>query len=241
MVTLEGKIRVPQAQREATAEALVEHVALTRAEAGCLFFEVVPDPADPECFSVREAFLSPDAFAAHQSRVANSAWGALTKDYQRQYEVSGLDDPVSEDETWMTKALALADAASAVGEVPVGALVVLDGQMIGQGFNQPITGCDPTAHAEIVALRQAAQMQSNYRLPGAVLYVTIEPCLMCVGALVHARVARVVFGAREPKAGALISHPKVDNHSTNHRFEIVEGVLSDVCGQRMSQFFSKRR
>ena len=119
MVTLEGKIRVPQAQREATAEALVEHVALTRAEAGCLSFDVVPDPVDPECFSVREAFLSPDAFAAHQSRVANSAWGALTKDCQRQYEVSGLDDPVSDDETWMAKALALADAASAVGEVPV--------------------------------------------------------------------------------------------------------------------------
>jgi tRNA(adenine34) deaminase len=110
-----------------------------------------------------------------------------------------------------------------------------------KGFNQPITRCDPTAHAEIVALRQAAQAQSNYRLPRAVLYVTIEPCLMCVGAMVHARVARVVFGAREPKAGALLSHPKVDDHSINHRFEIVEGVLGDVCGQRMSQFFSKRR
>ena len=141
----------------------------------------------------------------------------------------------------MAKALALADAASAVGEVPVGALVVLDGEIIGQGFNQPITRCDPTAHAEIVALRQAAQAQSNYRLPRAVLYVTIEPCLMCVGAMVHARVARVVFGAREPKAGALISHPKVDDLSINHRFEIVGGVLSDVCGERMSQFFSKRR
>jgi tRNA(adenine34) deaminase len=241
MVTLEGKIRVPQAQREATNAALVEHVALTRAEDGCLFFEVVPDAVDPEGFRVREAFLGPDAFAAHQSRVANSAWGRLTKDFQRQYEVSGLDDPVSDDETWMAKALALADAASAVGEVPVGALVVLDGEIIGQGFNQPITRCDPTAHAEIVALRQAAQAQSNYRLPRAVLYVTIEPCLMCVGAMVHARVARVVFGAREPKAGALISHPKVDDHSINHRFEIVEGVLGDVCGQRMSQFFSKRR
>lgn len=241
MVTLEGKIRVPQAQREATAQALVEHVTLTRAEAGCLSFDVAPDPVDPEYFTVRETFLGPDDFAAHQSRAANSAWGALTKDFERQYEVVGLDDPVSEDETFMAKALALADAASAVGEVPVGALVVLDGHTIGQGFNQPITGCDPTAHAEIVALRQAAQIQSNYRLPGAVLYVTIEPCLMCVGALVHARVARVVFGAREPKAGALVSHPKVDDHSSNHRFEIVAGVLSDVCGQRMSQFFSKRR
>ena len=90
MVTLEGKIRVPQAQREATNAALVEHVALTRAEDGCLFFEVVPDPVDPEGFRVREAFLGPDAFAAHQSRVANSAWGRLTKDFQRQYEVSGL-------------------------------------------------------------------------------------------------------------------------------------------------------
>ncbi len=214
---------------------------MTRAEAGCLFFEVAPDPVDPECFSVREAFLSPDAFAAHQSRAANSAWGALTRDFQRQYEVLGMDEAVSDDETWMAKALALADAASAVGEVPVGALVVLDGEIIGQGFNQPITGCDPTAHAEIVALRQAALAQSNYRLPGAVLYVTIEPCLMCVGAIVHARVARVVFGAREPKAGALISHPKVGDHSINHRFEIVEGVLSDVCGQRMSLFFSTRR
>lgn len=241
MVTLEGKIYVPQAQREATEAALVEHVALTRAEAGCLSFDVVPDSADPECFSVREAFLGPEAFAAHQSRVANSAWGTLTKDFERQYEVSGLDEPVTEDEILMAKALALADAASEVGEVPVGALVVLDGQIVGQGFNQPITGCDPTAHAEIVALRQAAQVQANYRLPGAVLYVTIEPCLMCVGALIQARVARVVFGAREPKAGALISHPSVVDHPSNHRFEIVAGVLNDVCGQRMSQFFAKRR
>jgi tRNA(adenine34) deaminase len=241
MVTLEGKIRVPQAQREATAQALVEHVTLTRAEAGCLSFDVAPDPVDPEYFTVRETFLGPDDFAAHQSRAANSAWGALTKDFERQYEVAGLDDPVSEDEVFMAKALALADAASAAGEVPVGALVVLDGQLIGEGSNQPISSCDPTAHAEIVALRQAAKRQSNYRLPGSVLYVTIEPCLMCVGAMVHARVARVVFGAREPKAGALVSHPKVDDHSSNHRFEIVAGVLSDVCGQRMSQFFSKRR
>ena len=241
MVTLEGKIYVPQAQREATEAALVEHVALTRAEAGCLSFDVVPDSADPECLSVREAFLGPEAFAAHQSRVAYSAWGTLTKDFERQYEISGLDEPVTEDEILMAKALALADAASEVGEVPVGALVVLDGQIVGHGFNQPITGCDPTAHAEIVALRQAAQVQANYRLPGAVLYVTIEPCLMCVGALIHARVARVVFGAREPKAGALISHPSVVDHPSNHRFEIAEGVLRDVCGQRMSRFFSNRR
>ena len=241
MVTLEGKIYVPQAQREATEAALVEHVALTRAEAGCLSFDVVPDSADPECLSVREAFLGPEAFAAHQSRVAYSAWGTLTKDFERQYEISGLDEPVTEDEILMAKALALADAASEVGEVPVGALVVLDGQIVGQGFNQPITGSDPTAHAEIVALREAAQVQANYRLPGAVLYVTIEPCLMCVGALIHARVARVVFGAREPKAGALISHPRAVNHPSNHRFEIAEGVLRDVCGQRMSRFFSNRR
>lgn len=241
MVTLEGKIRVPQAQREATLKALVEHVALTRAEDGCLLFDVEPDPLDPECLSVREAFLGPDAFAAHQSRVASSAWGALTQGFERQYKVAGLDDPVSEDEAFMAKALALADAASAAGEVPVGALVVLDGQLIGEGFNQPISSCDPTAHAEIVALRQAAKRQSNYRLPGSVLYVTIEPCLMCVGAMVHARVARVVFGAREPKAGALMSHPKTDDHSTNHRFEIVEDVLGEICGQRMSRFFAKRR
>ena len=115
MVTLEGKLYVPQAQREATEAALVEHVALTRAEAGCLSFDVVPDSADPECFSVREAFLGPEAFAAHQSRVANSAWGTLTKGFERQYEISGLDEPVTEDEILMAKALALADAASEVG------------------------------------------------------------------------------------------------------------------------------
>ena len=107
----------------------------------------------------------------------------------------------------MHQALQLADHASKAGEVPVGAVLVRDGQVVGQGFNQPISGLDPTAHAEIVVLRQAAQLHNNYRLPGSTLYVTIEPCLMCVGALIHSRVARVVFGALEPKAGALLSHP----------------------------------
>jgi|MDTB01.2.fsa_nt_gb tRNA(adenine34) deaminase len=240
-VSLTGWIRVPVQQLAATEAELARHIALTRAEPGCLSFAVTPSPSDPLCFDVAETFVGTEAFVLHQQRAQNSAWGALTRDFQRQYEVSGLDPVAAKNAEYMLQALKLADAAAAAGEVPVGAILVRDDELIGQGFNQPIASCDPTAHAEIVALRHGAQAQGNYRLPGSVLYVTIEPCLMCVGALVHARVERVVFGAREPKAGALLSHPWLDQHPTNHRIEVSEGVLNDLCASRMSEFFAAKR
>lgn len=142
----------------------------------------------------------------------------------------------------MREALALADRAAAIGEVPVGAVVVLDGQIVGRGHNAPIASHDPTAHAEVVALREAAAGLSNYRLAGATLYVTVEPCLMCLGAAIHARVARVVYGASEPRAGVVESRQRVWEHpSINHRITFVAGVLSVECRQRMRAFFLQRR
>ena len=143
----------------------------------------------------------------------------------------------------MREALAEAARARAAGEVPVGAVVWLDGRIIGRGYNQPITSHDPTAHAEIVALREAAHAVDNYRLTGATLCVTVEPCLMCVGAMVHARIGTVVFGAAEPKAGALGSamHALDAHPSLNHRFEIVPGVLEDECRAAVQEFFRDRR
>ena len=151
--------------------------------------------------------------------------GSVNSGLRAQYEVAGLDDPVSEDEAFMAKALACRRSQRG-GEVPVGALVVLDGQLIGEGFNQPISA---VIQPPMPRLLPCVRRPSGSRTIGwSVLYVTIEPCLMCVGAMVHARVARVVFGAKEPKAGALMSHPKTDDHSTNHQFEIVEGVLGEI-------------
>ena len=129
--------------------------------------------------------------------------------------MAGTDD----DYSWMKRALQLARQAGAAGEVPVGAVVVLDGREIGAGYNAPISGCDPTAHAEIRALRDAARRAGNYRLPGATLYVTLEPCTMCVGAIVHSRISRLVYGAAEPKAGAVVSARQTLSH-------ISTGVLS---------------
>jgi tRNA(adenine34) deaminase len=140
--------------------------------------------------------------------------------------------------------LALAQAANArqLGEVPVGAVVVLDGRVIGEGFNQPISAVDPTAHAEVIALRAAARHVGNYRLTGSVIYVTVEPCLMCVGAIIHARVKLVLFGAPEPKAGALISAARAhETPGLNHKIEIVGGVLEDECRRTMQVFFEERR
>ena len=148
----------------------------------------------------------------------------------------------AEYEPLMRRALALAREAAAAGEVPVGAVVALDGVIVGTGRNQPIAAHDPTAHAEIVALRQAAQALGNYRLTGATLAVTVEPCLMCVGAMVHARVGTVVYGAAEPKAGALGS--TIAAHelaSLNHRLVAVGGVLEDECREVMQAFFRARR
>jgi len=142
----------------------------------------------------------------------------------------------------MRAALDLARRAQERGEVPVGAVVVLDDAIVGEGFNQPIAANDPTAHAEIVAVRDAARRVRNYRLTGATLYVTIEPCQMCVGALVHARVARIVYGAREPKAGALESAMRAHEHpSLNHRLVAVGGVLEDECRGVIQEFFEERR
>lgn len=148
---------------------------------------------------------------------------------------------MSQDEL-MRLALAEARKAEAAGEVPIGAIVVLDGLVIGAGFNQPITSTDPTAHAEIVAMRAAAARVGNYRLTGATLYVTVEPCLMCVGAMVHARVQRVIYGATEPKAGALVSMTRAHEFpSLNHRLEVTGGVLEEECREMMQAFFRARR
>jgi tRNA(adenine34) deaminase len=152
-----------------------------------------------------------------------------------------MPDPGS-DAAWMGEALALARAAAARGEVPVGAVVVRDGVIIGRGGNAPIAGSDPTAHAEIAALREAAQATRNYRLTGCELFTTLEPCAMCAGAIFHARVARVVFGARDPKSGAcgsvvdLFAEPRLNHHAT-----VVGGVCADACAQLLSGFFAKRR
>ncbi|MFZ3037092.1 MAG: tRNA adenosine(34) deaminase TadA [Rugosibacter sp.] len=146
------------------------------------------------------------------------------------------------DELWMAEALALAREAGAAGEVPVGAVVVLDGQIIGRGFNQPISRQDPTAHAEVVALRDAAMRLGNYRLPGATLYVTLEPCMMCAGAMMHARLARVVFGAADPKTGVAGSVLNVFTEARlNHHAAITGGVRAEECGQLLSSFFAARR
>lgn len=145
------------------------------------------------------------------------------------------------DADYMREALVLADAAEARGEVPVGALVVMDGVVIGRGSNQPIGTHDPTAHAEVIALRDAAAGRGNYRLPGATLYVTLEPCAMCAGAIMHARVGRVVYGARDLKTGACGSVVDLFETKLNHHAEVIEGVMADECGARLSAFFSRRR
>jgi tRNA(adenine34) deaminase len=151
--------------------------------------------------------------------------------------VSGTDDAA-----FMAEALALARAAQARGEVPVGAVVVRDGTIVGRGGNAPIAANDPTAHAEIAALRDAGRALGNYRLPDCTLYVTIEPCAMCAGAILHARIARLVFGARDPKTGAcgsvvdLFADTRLNHHATAKA-----GVLADECGKLLSDFFAARR
>jgi tRNA(adenine34) deaminase len=146
------------------------------------------------------------------------------------------------DAGFMQAALELAAEAAKRGEVPVGAVVVKDGEIVGRGFNRPITTADPTAHAEIVALREAAAALGNYRLPGCELYVTLEPCAMCVGAMVHARVARIVYGAADPKTGAcgsIVDLPRLA--SFNHHGTFEGGVLAEECGSVLKQFFAGRR
>ena len=143
---------------------------------------------------------------------------------------------------WMRHALGLAECAVEQDEVPVGAVVVRGDELLGEGWNRPISSHDPTAHAEIIALRDAATRLNNYRLPGTCLYVTIEPCTMCLGAMIHARVDRIVFGAAEPRAGAVQSQLQLlEAGHFNHRIAWVGGVLAEQCGAMISEFFRVRR
>ena len=146
------------------------------------------------------------------------------------------------DEFFMREAISLARSAECLGEVPVGAVVVYEGQNVGRGFNSPNGENDPTAHAEIAALRDAARNLENYRLPGCELFVTLEPCAMCAGAILHSRIARVVYGARDPKTGVhggVVDLFAVDR--LNHHTEIVGGILAEECGRLLSDFFASRR
>ena len=142
----------------------------------------------------------------------------------------------------MTLALKQAEAAAQAGEVPVGAVLIAEGEVLAEAHNRPISAQDPTAHAEILALRAAAIRRQNYRLPRTTLYVTIEPCMMCVGAMIHARIDQLVFGAREPRSGAVVSqHNLLDSAGPNHKVRYREGVLAEECGNIMQVFFQSRR
>ena len=148
----------------------------------------------------------------------------------------------SGDERFMRLALEAARDAERAGEVPVGAVLVAGGEVLGSGANRTIADCDPTAHAEIVALRNAARALGNYRLTGATLYVTIEPCAMCAGAILHARVARLVYGADDPKGGAVRTCFAIFDHpAVNHRVEVTAGVLAEECAAPLQAFFASRR
>ncbi len=155
---------------------------------------------------------------------------------------TGADDDIAADERWMRHAIALAARAAEAGEVPVGAVVVRDGELLGEGANAPISLADPTAHAEVRALRAAAACVGNYRLPGATLYVTLEPCAMCAGAIMHARVARVVYGTRDPKTGTAGSVVDLFAETRlNHHAAVTGGVLQAECAAQISGFFAARR
>jgi tRNA(adenine34) deaminase len=146
------------------------------------------------------------------------------------------------DEDYLRLAFEEAEAGAEAGEVPVGAVLVCAGEIVARGQNRVLRDSDPTAHAEIVAMRQAARASSNYRLTGSVLYVTLEPCSMCAGAMIHARLGRLVFGADDPKAGAAGSVLEVLNHPRlNHQLEVTRGVLAEECGELLRRFFRERR
>jgi tRNA(adenine34) deaminase len=170
----------------------------------------------------------------------------MTNSREKGPDNSGADprgnDNQADDAHWMELALTLAREAAAAGEVPVGAVVVRDGALLGQGYNRNLLDNDPSAHAEIVALRDAAARAGNHRLVGATLFATIEPCAMCAGAMVHARLARLVFGAPDPKAGSAGSVLQVINHpKLNHQMEVTSGVLADKCSLIIQDFFKARR
>jgi tRNA(adenine34) deaminase len=175
---------------------------------------------------------------------------AAVEFYRRFRFLPGVPDSVDatprnsdeDDSAWMELALAQACAAAAAGEVPVGAVIVKNGQIVGEGQNRNLRDNDPTAHAEIVALRHAAVRLQNHRLGGCVIYATIEPCAMCAGAMIHARLARLVYGASDTKAGAAGSVLGVLNHPRlNHRMEVTAGVLADQCSQLLQEFFRRKR
>ena len=157
-----------------------------------------------------------------------------------QIEIFSLPD--KPEEYWMLKAIALAEQAAKNNEVPVGAVVVFDGQIIGRGSNAPIGNHDPTAHAEIIALQEAAKSVANYRLIDADIYVTLEPCAMCAGAIIHSRIRRLYFGAYEPKSGAVCSHIRLlEQPCMNHSVEVIAGICAEQCQAVISQFFRRRR
>ena len=146
------------------------------------------------------------------------------------------------DQEWMEHAIALAAKAASENEIPVGAIVVLNDEIIGEGYNAPISLCDPTAHAEIQAIRNACKTMNNYRLPGAALYVTLEPCSMCAGAMVHARIDRVVYAATEPKSGIVESQGQFfEAPFLNHKVKVESGVLAEIASAQLTQFFQYRR
>lgn len=166
----------------------------------------------------------------------NAAVGHLALHY------TSMSINIRSDELWMEEALREAQRAEVIGEVPVGAIVVCDGRIVGRGSNRPISTHDPAGHAEIIALREAAQTLGNYRLENCELFVTIEPCTMCAGAIVHARIKRLVFGADDPKAGAVHSVLAVINHqSLNHQMEVKKGVLASRSMDLLQAFFRKKR
>ena len=145
-------------------------------------------------------------------------------------------------ETFMDAALEQARLALAAGEVPIGAVLVIDDEVVARAFNQPISSCDPTAHAEVLVVREAARIVGNYRLTAADVYVTLEPCLMCIGALIHARVRRLIYGAAEPKTGALVSTTRtLETPGVNHRFEVTGGVCEDAARELIQEFFREKR
>lgn len=172
----------------------------------------------------------------------------MTSDTPLQTEAFPAEAPLHTDTLsrtdayWMQRALELAARAEALGEVPVGAVLVCGDQLVGEGWNQPISSCDPTAHAEIVALRQAAQTLHNYRLPGCRLYITLEPCTMCAGAMIHARLDEIIFAASEPRAGVVVSNACVfDDPHYNHRVRYRGGVLAEAAAAQLQAFFKRRR
>jgi tRNA(adenine34) deaminase len=155
---------------------------------------------------------------------------------------SETSDQIARDQRWMRRALELAETAASLGEVPVGAVVVRNEEVIGEGWNQPISSNDPCAHAEVIALRDAASRIENYRLVDSTLYVTIEPCTMCAGALIHARIARLVYGATEPKSGVVHSNDcLLEKDYLNHKIDVSAGLMAEQSSQLISAFFRRRR